>query len=65
MRYVWLLQIKYKYENNFQGQRSKANVTNFQPRLAFTMGYIPTELHQFLIHSFRDIVRTDAQTDQS
>jgi len=26
------------------------------------MGHIPTKLHQFLISSFRDFVRTDTQT---
>jgi len=46
---------------NVKGQRS--NVTNFQPLLAFTMGHIPTMLHQFLIISFRNFVRIDRQTD--
>jgi len=31
-----------KYENSCQGQRSRSNVTNFQPLLAFTMGHMPT-----------------------
>jgi len=30
----------------------KSDVTNFQPLLAFTMGHIPTKLHQFLTVSF-------------
>jgi len=41
----------------------RSNVTNFQTLLAFTMGHIPTKLHQFQTSSFRDFVRTDAQTD--
>jgi len=36
-----------KYENS-----SMSKVTNFQPLLAFTMGHIPTKLHQFLMSSF-------------
>jgi len=39
-----------------------SNVTNFEPLLAFTMGHIPTKLHQFLFSSFRDFVWTDRQT---
>jgi len=46
-----------------QGQRSRSNVTNFEPLLAFTMGRIPTKLHQFPISSFRDFLRTNSQTD--
>jgi len=53
-----------KYETNSQGQRSRSNVTNFQPRLAFTIGHIPTKLHQFLISSFRDFMRKVRQTDR-
>jgi len=61
MRYVW--QIK-KYENSYQGQRSRSNVTNFKTLLAFTTRHIPTKLHQFLTGSFRDFVRTaHRQTD--
>jgi len=60
MRYVW--QIK-KYENSSQGQRSRSNVTNFQSLLGFTMGHIPTKLHQFLTGSFRDFVQTGRQTN--
>jgi len=52
-----------KYENSFQGQRSI--VTRFQSLLAFTMGHIPTKLHQFLIGSFRNFVRTDTQTQNT
>jgi len=40
-------------------QRSRSNITNFQPLLAFPMGYIPTKLHRFLAGNFRDFVRTD------
>jgi len=40
-----------------------SNVTNFQTLLAFTMWHIRTNLHQFLISSFRDFVRTDRLTD--
>jgi len=52
-----------KYENIPQGQRS--NVPTFNH---FTVGHIPTKLHQFLISIFRDFVRTsdrhtDTQTD--
>jgi len=33
-----VLQVKLKkYENNSQGQKSRSNVINFQPVLAFTM----------------------------
>jgi len=46
-----------KSDNSSQGQRSKSNVTNSQPLLAFTIGHIPTKLHQFLISSFQDFVR--------
>jgi len=53
-----------KYLNSSQNQRSRLNIINFQTLLAFTMGHIPTKLHQFLISSFRDFVRTDAQTDR-
>jgi len=52
-----------KYENNSQGQRSRSNVTNFRPLLAFIMGHISTKLRQFLISSFRDFVQIDRQTD--
>jgi len=38
--------------------------TDFQPLLAFTMRHIPTKLHQFLIGSFQDFVRTDEHTDR-
>jgi len=48
-----------KNENNYQGQKSRSNVINFQTLLAFIVGHIPTKLHQFLISSFRDFVRTD------
>jgi len=47
-----------------QGQRSRSNVTNFQPILAFTVGHIPTKLHRFLIGSFRDFVRRERRTDR-
>jgi len=30
-----------------------SNVANFQTLLAFTMGHIPTKLHQFRISNFR------------
>jgi len=50
------------YVNSSQGQRSRSNVTNFQSLLAFTMGHIPTKLHQFLIRSFRDFVRIGTHT---
>jgi len=43
-----------KYENS-----SRSNVTNFQPRLGFTMGHTPTKLHQFLTGRFC----VDRQTD--
>jgi len=36
-----------KYENSSQGQRSKSDVINFQPVLAFITGHIPTKLHQY------------------
>jgi len=39
-----------------QGQRSRSNVTNFQPLLAFTVGHIPTKLHQFLTCNLRDLL---------
>jgi len=58
MRYVSMKNTKIAVK--VKGHRS--NVTNFQALLAFTMGHIPTMLHQFLISSFRDFVRTDAQT---
>jgi len=53
-----------KYENSLQGQRSRSHVTNFQLLLEFTVWLIPTKLHQFLISSFRDFVRTDARRDR-
>jgi len=37
----------------------KVKVTNLQKLLACTTGHIRTKLHQFLISSFRDFVRTD------
>jgi len=49
-----------KYENNSQGQRSRSNVTNFQPLLVFTVGHIPNKLDRFPACSFRDFVRTAA-----
>jgi len=49
-----------KYENS---SKVRSYVTNFQPLLAFNMGYIPAKLHQFLISSFQDFVRTDRHTD--
>jgi len=52
-----------KYENNSEGQRS--NVINFQTLIAFTVGHIPAKLYQFLISSYRDLVRevwTDRHT---
>jgi len=55
-RYAWQMK---KYKNSSHGQMSRSNVTNFQTLLVFTMGHIPTKLHQFLISSFRDFVRTD------
>jgi len=48
-----------KYENSYQGQRSRSNVTNFRSLLAFTVGHIPTKLHRFPTSSFRDFVQTD------
>jgi len=51
-----------KYENSSQGQRSRSNVTNFQPFPVFPMAHIPTKLHRFSTSSFRDFVRTDTQT---
>jgi len=45
-----------------QGQRSRSNVNNFRPLLAFSMGHIPTKLHRILTSSFRDVLLTDAQT---
>jgi len=55
-----------KYESDFKGQRLRSNVTNFRAILVFMMRHIPTKLHQFLISSFRDFVRTDrlAHTDR-
>jgi len=50
------------YENSSENQGSKLNVTNLESLLVFTMGYILAKLHQFLIISFRDFVRRDAQT---
>jgi len=47
-----------------QCQRSRSNVTNFQPLLTFTMGHIPTELHQFLISSLHDFVQTHTDTQR-
>jgi len=41
-----------KYENSFQGHRSRLNVTNFLPLLEFAMENIPTKLDQFLFSSF-------------
>jgi len=52
-----------KYENNSQGKKSKSNLANFQPPLAFTMAHILAKLHEFLISSFRDFVWTDRCTD--
>jgi len=49
---------KYEYSS-----RSRSNVTKFQTLLAFTMGHIPTKLHQFLISSFQDSVQTDRHTE--
>jgi len=43
-----------KYENSSQGQST--NVTNFQTLPVFTLGHIPTKLHQFLISSLQDFV---------
>jgi len=53
-----------KYQNSSQGQRSRSNVTNFQPLLVFTMGHIRTKLHQFLTRGFQDFVWTDRRTDR-
>jgi len=50
------------YENSFHSQRSRSNVTNFQPPLAFTMAHISTKLHQFLSSSFWDFVQTVTDT---
>jgi len=44
--------------------KSSHYVTNFESLLAFTIGHIPTKLHQFLISSFRDFVHTDRRTDK-
>jgi len=44
-----------------KNQFSRSNVNNFQTLLAFAMGHIHTKLHQFLISSFRDFVRTDTR----
>jgi len=52
-----------KYENSSQGQRSRSNVINFQPLLAFTTGHIPTKLHRLPTSSFRDFLRTDRRTN--
>jgi len=52
MRYA--LQIK----NTERALKVKGQGRMFQPLLAFTMGHIPTKLHQFLISSFRNFVRT-------
>jgi len=52
-----------KYKNSSQGQRSRSEVTNFEPLLAFSVGHISNELHQFLVSSFQDFMRTDPQTD--
>jgi len=41
---------------------SLSHVANFQPPLAFTMGHIPTKLHQFLTRNFWDFVRRDRRT---
>jgi len=55
---IYALQMK-KYENS-----SRSNVTNFQPLLVLNMEHITsTKLHQVLISSFRDFVRTDRHTD--
>jgi len=51
-----------KYDNSSQGQTSRTYV--FQTLLAFTMEHIPTMVHQFMVSSFRDFVRTGAQTDR-
>jgi len=53
-----------KIKNSSQGQSLRSNVTNFQSLLAFTMGHIPTKLHQFLTSSYRDFVRTDTAKDR-
>jgi len=45
-----------KYFNSFQGQRSRSDVTNFQPLLALAVGHIPSKLHQFLFCSFQYFV---------
>jgi len=52
------------YENSSQGRKlsSRSNIINFHPLLAFTMGHIPTKLHQFLTSSFRHFLRTDSPT---
>jgi len=55
----YIARILKKYDNSSQGQRSESNVTNFEPLQAFTIGHISTKLHQFLIYSFRDFMRTD------
>jgi len=34
-------------EKSSEGQRSRSNVINLQPHLAFTMGHTPTKLHRF------------------
>jgi len=36
-----------KIRNSSYSQRSRSNITNSQPLLAFTMGHIFTKLHQF------------------
>jgi len=59
-----LPELKYKkYEETLLGQRSRSNVTNFQPLLAFTTGHIPSKLHQFPTNSFCVDRQTDTQTD--
>jgi len=51
-----------KYEDSSQDQRSRKNVTNFQPLLAFPMRHISTKLHWFPTSSLR--FSANRQTDR-
>jgi len=45
-------------------QAQRSNATNFQSLLAFTMGHIPTKLHQFQISSFFMNLHKQTQRDR-
>jgi len=47
-----------------QGQRSRSNVTNYQPVLAFTEGHIPNKWHQLLNSSCQVLCRRRDTTKQ-